>query len=171
MRIADLYKRDTWYAKAILPILTDKRCNTITPYHEKKACCLINENRLLFVKKGKRQGKNTFYWLFAFTPEDRKFLAQEAQNGKCILLFLICENKEAPVVCAVKWNDAQNLLDCTAGWKQQNLYVRKKNWAYQLTGPIHTEQPPSGFKKGRVELLDYFYEAENVNFRRNRISP
>ena len=81
------------------------------------------------------------------------------------MLFLICEDKkfpevkEAPVVCAVKWSEAQNLLDCTAGWKQQNLYVRKQNGAYQLTGPINTEQPPRGIKKGRAELLNYFYTA------------
>jgi len=169
MRVADLYQRDIWYAKAILPILTDRRCETITPVRGKKACCLINGDRLLLVKKAKQRGKNQFHWLFAFQQEDRKFLVQESQYGKCICLFLICENRttevrDTPVVCAVKWNEARNLLNPTAGWEQQNIYVKKKNGAYVLTGPLDTSNTPQlhrGIKKGRAELLNYFYATSS----------
>lgn len=162
MRIADLYQRDIWYAKAIVPLFTDPRCKTITPVQGKKACCLINEDRLLVVKKGKRRGKNQFHWQFAFQQEDRQFL--EAQHGDRVFLFLICENRDTPFVCAVTWKEARNLLNPTAGRKQQNLSVRKMNGAYLLMGPpniTNTHHLPGRFKKGRAELLNYFYATSS----------
>ena len=158
MRIASLQKRDILYAQAIWPILTDERCKELAFIPNKKVCCLINGDRLLLVKTGKRTGKNEFSWTFAFQHEDREFLVQQSQTVKCILLFLICRNKKAPIVCAVKWNEAQNLLDCTDDRRQHNIYVKKKkNVAYQLTGPTKTEQPPRSVIWSRGELLNYFY--------------
>jgi hypothetical protein len=155
MRIADLEKRDIWYAKAVLPVLAYKECTTIVPMHRKKACYLINEDRLLLVKRSRTKGKKVLAWQFNFPSKEQKFLAQQAHIGKKVFLFLVCGNK----VCGIKWNDAVPLMDHDADGRQQALRVACKNGQYSVTGSNKSEKPLRSWIRLRADLLNYFYST------------
>ena len=85
MRIADLYQREISYAKAILPILADKRCDTITPTMKKKRVVLLTGRGFSLLKRKSGKERISFTGALHLDRKTENFLYEkhEAAGVSC----------------------------------------------------------------------------------------
>lgn len=139
MPVTTLQEQDKWYAKALLPILNHEKCVKLERICGQRASYLINDNRLLALKKGRTwKQKKGKAWNFSFSSPLREFLAQKAVATKKVFLFLVCGDKD---VCAIKWSDGVRLMGNDAGGRQLWLRVTCKNEKHYVTGPNKIGKP------------------------------
>lgn len=133
MLVTTLQKQDIWYVKALLPILNHEKCVKLERICGQRASYLINDSRLLALKKGRTwKQKKGKAWNFFFLSSLSEFLVQKAASTKKVFLLLVCGNE---VVCVIKWSDGFRLMDSDAGGRQSWLRVTCKNGKYYVTGP------------------------------------
>ncbi|MDP3090836.1 MAG: hypothetical protein Q8N04_09175 [Nitrospira sp.] len=153
MPVTTLQKQDIWYAKALLPILNHEKCVKLELICGQRASYLINDDRLLALKKGRTwKQKKGKAWNFFFLSPLKEFLVQKAAATKKVFLLLVCGNE---VVCAIKWSNGFRLMGGDAGGRQSWLRVTCKNGKYYVTGPNKIGETISPARYTRSDFVSY----------------
>jgi hypothetical protein len=148
MVVGSLHMRDTWYAKALLPVFLHDDCEKIERIPRKRACYRINGDRLLTVKKSRTSKTTTGRaWLFNFSTETQ-FL-----NSDCCksYVFLVCDEK----VSVLERKELMGVFDPNHPW----LRIICEDSCYSVSGFKKGVTPLRTQMRSRGDILNYFFSA------------
>ena len=134
MVVGSLHIRDIWYARALLPVFLHDDCKKIERIPKKRACYLINGDRLLTVKKSKKQKTKTGWtWFFNFSTET-EFIKADYRKS---YVLLVCADK----VCALERQEVMGVFDPNRPY----LRIRYADSRYSVSG---FDLPPENYTIG-----------------------